>query len=63
VFRRLTEYLRRQGRELSEFLPRLELTREQVLELPTTNFTHFEDVLDCKGTRSSYGRGRRSSSS
>jgi hypothetical protein len=43
---RLTEYLRRQGGELSEFLSWLELTREQVLELPTTNFTHFEDVLD-----------------
>ena len=46
VFRRLTEYLRRQGRDLSEFLPWLELTREQVVELPTTSFTHFEDVLD-----------------
>jgi hypothetical protein len=46
VFRRLTEYLRRPGGELSEFLPWLELTGEQVLELPTTNFTHFEDVLE-----------------
>jgi hypothetical protein len=46
VFRRLTEYLRRQGGDLSEFLPWLEVTREQVLELPTTNFTHFDDVLD-----------------
>jgi hypothetical protein len=46
LLRRLTEYLRRPGGELSEFLPWLELTREQVLELPTTNFTHFEDVLD-----------------
>jgi hypothetical protein len=47
VFRRLTEYLRRQGGgDLSEFLPWLEVTREQVLELPTTSFTHFEDVLD-----------------
>jgi hypothetical protein len=34
------------GGDLSEFLPWLELTREQVVELPTTNFTHFEDVLD-----------------
>jgi hypothetical protein len=48
LFRRLTEYLRRQGGELSEFLPWLEVTREQVLELPTTNFTHFEDVLDVR---------------
>jgi hypothetical protein len=46
VFRRLTEYLRSQGGDLSEFLPWLEVTREQVLELPTTNFTHFEDVLE-----------------
>jgi hypothetical protein len=46
LFRRLTEYLRRRGGDLSEFLPWLELTREQVLELPTTSFTHFEDVLD-----------------
>jgi len=44
LFRRLTEYL--QGRDLSGFLPWLEVTREQVLDLPTTNFTHFEDVLD-----------------
>ena len=49
VFRRLTEYLRRQGRDLSEFLPWLEVTREQVLELPTMSFTHFEDVLDVQG--------------
>jgi len=46
LFRRLTEYLRPQGGDLSEFLPWLEVTREQVLELPTTTFTHFEDVLD-----------------
>jgi endonuclease YncB( thermonuclease family) len=46
LFRRLTEYLRRQGRDLSGFLPWLEATREQVLELPTRSFTHFEDVLD-----------------
>jgi hypothetical protein len=46
LFRRLTEYLRRQGGDLSGFLPWLEVTREQVLELPTTSFTHFEDVLD-----------------
>jgi hypothetical protein len=46
LFRRLTEYLRREDGDLSEFLPWLELTSEQVLELPTTNFTHFEDVLD-----------------
>lgn len=46
LFRRLTEYLRRQGGDLSGFLPWLELTREQVLELPTTNFTHLEDVVD-----------------
>jgi hypothetical protein len=46
LLRRLTEYLRRPGGDLSEFLPWLELTREQMLELPTTSFTHFEDVLD-----------------
>jgi hypothetical protein len=48
VFRRLSEYLRRQGGELSGFLPWLELTTEQVLELPTMSFTHFEDVLDVR---------------
>jgi hypothetical protein len=46
VFRRLTEYLRRQGGDLSEFCPELEVTREKVLELPTRNFTHFEDVFE-----------------
>jgi hypothetical protein len=51
LFRRLTEYLRREGGDLSEFLPWLEVTREQVLELPTRNFTHFEDVLDVDANR------------
>ena len=46
LFRRLTEYLPPRGSDLSGFLPWLEATREQVLELPTTNFAHFEDVLD-----------------
>jgi endonuclease YncB( thermonuclease family) len=51
LFRRLTEYLRRQGGDLSEFLSWLEVMREQVLELPTKNFTHFEDVLDVDANR------------
>src|SRR4029453_18969187 len=51
LFRRLTEYLRRQGGDLSGFLPWLEVTREQVLELPTRSFTHFEDVLDGQGNQ------------
>jgi hypothetical protein len=49
LFRRLTEYLRHRGGDLSQFLPWLEGTREQLLELPTRNFTHFEDVLDVQG--------------
>jgi len=51
LFRRLTEYLRPQGGDLSEFLPWLEVTRERVLELPTTSFIHFEDVLDVHANR------------
>jgi endonuclease YncB( thermonuclease family) len=46
LFRRLTEFLRQQVGPLDQFRPWLAAEREQVLELPTGNFTHFDNVLD-----------------
>jgi endonuclease YncB( thermonuclease family) len=46
LFRRLTEFLRQQVGPLDQFRPWLAAKREQVLELPTGNFTHFDNVLD-----------------
>lgn len=45
LFRRLTEFLRQQVGPLGQFLPWLAAKREQVLDLPTGNFTHFDNVL------------------
>jgi hypothetical protein len=45
LFRRLTEFLRQQVGPVAQFLPWLAAKREQVLDLPTGNFTHFDNVL------------------
>ena len=45
LFRRLTEFLRQQVGPVEQFLPWLAAKREQVLVLPTGNFTHFDNVL------------------
>jgi endonuclease YncB( thermonuclease family) len=45
LFRRLSEYFAQPNGGLDGFLPWLEATREQVQDLTTTNFTHFENVV------------------
>jgi len=49
LFRRLTEFLRQSVGPLDRFLPWLAAKREQVLDLTTDSFTHFDDVLRVKG--------------
>jgi endonuclease YncB( thermonuclease family) len=46
LFRRLTEFLRQQVGPLDQFRPWLAAKREQVLDLTTGNFTHFDNVLE-----------------
>ena len=48
LFRRLTEFLNGQVGALDHFLPWLAAKREQVLDLTTGNFTHFDNVLAVK---------------
>jgi endonuclease YncB( thermonuclease family) len=48
VFRRLTSYFDGGGSGLTNFLPWLAKTKEQVLELTTGNFTHLDNVLVVK---------------
>jgi endonuclease YncB( thermonuclease family) len=50
LFRRLTEFLRQQVGPLDHFLPWLAAKREQVLDLTTDGFTHFDNVLEVQGT-------------
>jgi hypothetical protein len=45
LFRRLTSYFDAGHSGLSAFLPWLARTEEQVLDLRTSNFTHFDNVL------------------
>jgi hypothetical protein len=45
LFRRLTSYLAAGATGLSGFLPWLSKDEEQVLDLTTGNFTHFDNVL------------------
>jgi hypothetical protein len=49
LFRRLTEFLRQQVGPLGQFLPWLAAKREQVLDLTTDSFTHFDNVLTVSG--------------
>ena len=45
LFRRLTRYFDGGGTSLAGFLPWPAKTKEQVLDLSTGNFTHFDNVL------------------
>jgi endonuclease YncB( thermonuclease family) len=50
LFRRLTEFLAQQQADgLSGFLAWVADKREQLLDLPANNFTHFDNVLDVEG--------------
>jgi hypothetical protein len=49
LFRRLSDYLDRRPGGLAGFLEWLAETQEQVLDLTTNNFTHFDDVLEVQG--------------
>ena len=48
LFRRLTEYLKTNA-ELTGFLPWLQASQEQVLDLATQNFTHLDNLLTVNG--------------
>ncbi len=48
LFRRLTSYFDGGGAGLAGFLPWLAKTKEQVLDLSTGNFTHFDNLLSVK---------------
>jgi endonuclease YncB( thermonuclease family) len=45
LFRRLSEYLAQRQGDLQGFLAWLAASDEQVLDLPTGNFTHFDNVV------------------
>ena len=49
LFRRLTDFLAETTGNMADFLPWLEDKREQVVDLDTMNFTHFDNVLSVKG--------------
>lgn len=50
LFRRLTEFLAQQQAEgLSGFVAWVANKREQLLDVPANNFTHFDNVLDVDG--------------
>lgn len=51
LFRRLTEFLRAQAGAVDQFLPWLADKREQVLDLRTNSFTHFDNVLTVKNQK------------
>jgi endonuclease YncB( thermonuclease family) len=51
LFRRLTDFLAEGRRELDRFPAWLARTEEQVLDLSTCHFTHFDDVLAVRGGR------------
>jgi endonuclease YncB( thermonuclease family) len=51
LFRRLTSYFATGAADLRGFLPWLAKTREQVLDLETGNFTHFDNVLSLTGDK------------
>ena len=48
LFRRLTEYLKDHAGDTAGFAPWLADKREQVLDLTTSNFTHFDNVVEVK---------------
>ncbi|MGH3736272.1 MAG: hypothetical protein ACRDT6_11725 [Micromonosporaceae bacterium] len=49
LFRRLAEYHATQSHDLDGFLPWLQQLGEQVIDLDTTNFTHFDNVVAVDG--------------
>jgi endonuclease YncB( thermonuclease family) len=49
LFRRLTEYLKEHPGDAAGFVTWLADKREQVLDLTTHNFTHFDNVVEEKG--------------
>jgi hypothetical protein len=51
LFRRLIEYYSEGHRGMSGFLTWLESKKEQVLDLTTGGFTHFDNVVDVSGNR------------
>jgi endonuclease YncB( thermonuclease family) len=51
LFRRLTEFLKEGPPDLAGFLPWVADKREQVLDLPSNNFTHFDNVLRMRGDK------------
>ena len=46
LFRRLTEYLKEHPGDADGFPPWLADKREQVLDVTTNNFTHFDNVVE-----------------
>jgi endonuclease YncB( thermonuclease family) len=48
LFRRLTEYLKDHAGNTAGFAPWLADKREQVLDLTTSNFTHFDNVVEVR---------------
>lgn len=51
LFRRLTDYLAQSNDEIDGFLEWLQKKNEQVQDLDTLNFTHFDNILELKGNR------------
>jgi endonuclease YncB( thermonuclease family) len=51
LFRRLTDYLAESNDEIDGFLEWLQKKKEQVQDLDTLNFTHFDNILELKGNR------------
>jgi len=49
LFRRLTEFLTEPQGALANFLDWLKKTEEQVVDLVTNNFTHFDNMVEVAG--------------
>lgn len=49
LFRRLTEYLAQGNASVAGFAPWLADAKEQVLDLTSSNFTHFDNVVRVQG--------------
>lgn len=51
LYRRLVEYLKQGGVGAKDFIPWLAASREQILDLTTKSFTHFDNVIHASPTR------------
>jgi endonuclease YncB( thermonuclease family) len=51
LFRRLVEYFGQGGTDLAGFLPWLQASEEQVLDLTKDNVTHFDNVVRVRGSK------------